>query len=238
MLDILRESIAPHNLPVTILLGLVLLYWIISLLGLVDLEFLDSQFDLDVPDAGEAGTADQGLDLAGTHGAPGQGHGQHAHHPAVKEGGSGFVAFLRFLNAGDVPILVILSFVVVLLWMMVMILNHVWNPEGSEARAGLFAIPALVGSLLLTKLVTKPLAPFFRRFRVADEVHKPVIGRSGMARMEITEHHGQIEVEGDGAPLLLNARVSAGQASIARGAEVLVVAETEDGNAYLVRSLS
>ncbi len=54
MLELLAESIAFYNLPLTVLLGLVILYWVVSAIGVLDLEF---DFDLDGDFSVEAGSA-------------------------------------------------------------------------------------------------------------------------------------------------------------------------------------
>lgn len=41
MPEILQEALKGHNLPLTILVGVVLLYWVVSMFGLVDLDSMD-----------------------------------------------------------------------------------------------------------------------------------------------------------------------------------------------------
>lgn len=54
MLEIFQEAFRGINLPITIALGLILLYWVIAMLGMVDLDArdgflgLDTDIDIDV----------------------------------------------------------------------------------------------------------------------------------------------------------------------------------------------
>ena len=45
MLELYQETLKPHNLPFTVLLLLVFVYWLVAIIGVVD---LDVSFDLDV----------------------------------------------------------------------------------------------------------------------------------------------------------------------------------------------
>lgn len=57
MKEIWDQALVSYNLPLTVLLGLVLLFWIVSLLGLGD---FDADLDLDVDLDGDAGSASEG----------------------------------------------------------------------------------------------------------------------------------------------------------------------------------
>lgn len=48
MLELLKTSISGVNLIPTTLLGMVILYWVIVIIGAIDIDFFD--FDLDIPD--------------------------------------------------------------------------------------------------------------------------------------------------------------------------------------------
>ena len=57
MNDLLQTAFATTNLPMTILFGLVVLYWLFVILGFLDLDLFDIDLDLDVDmDAGAVAT--------------------------------------------------------------------------------------------------------------------------------------------------------------------------------------
>lgn len=205
MKEIWELAISPQVLPLTILLVPVALYWLLNVIGVVDLEFLDVDFDTDGPDH-------QGGFL---HGA------------------------LRVVNATDVPVMIVLSILSILLWACAMIGNLWFNPDQSGLIGGIIVVAALVAAVILTRLVVTPLKPFFRLIRADDEKHPPVIGRTGYVRTAwVDERTGQVEIEMQGAPLLLNAKVATGTFSLPKNTEVIVIAHDPESGIYTVRALS
>jgi len=207
-------AISPQVLPLTILLVPVALYWLLNVLGAVDLDFLDVDVDMDLD--------------AHSH----DGHDDSSHD-------SWFHGALRFVNATDVPVMIVLSFLVILLWACTMIGNVWFNTQQSGLAGGIIVGAALVASVILTRFAVAPLKPFFRLIRADDEKHPPVVGRTGIVRTAwVDERTGQVEIEMQGAPLLLNAKVAAGTFSIPRNTEVLVISHDTGTGVYTVRSLS
>jgi hypothetical protein len=215
--EIWNLAISAQVLPLTILLVPVALYWLLNILGAVDFEFLDVDVDLD------------------NHGAHGAGHhdGQHdSSHDSWLHGA------LRFVNATDVPVMIVLSVLVILLWAGAMIGNLWFNVQQSGLTGGIIAVAALVAAVVLTRFVVAPLKPFFRLIRGDDEKHPPVVGRTGIVRTAwVDERTGQVEIEMQGAPLLLNAKVATGTFSLPRNTEVLVISHDAESGVYTVRSL-
>jgi hypothetical protein len=201
--DLWEQAILPYNLPLTILLGAVVLFWLITLLGVLSVD----AFDLDLP----------------------EGDGD-LHHAGELPG-----ALLRFVNAGNVPVTVVLSVLVLAMWLVSVLVNYHFNPGGSMWLAGGFLILALVSGVVVTKIVTQPLVPLMRRLKQAEDA-KPVVGELGRVRsIELTDRYGQVEViREDGAPALLNARLAEGSPPLPRDAEVAVISFDPDAGVYLV----
>ncbi len=209
MKEICNLAISPQVLPLTLLLVPVALYWVLNILGVLDLEFLDVEVDADGPDESDS-TMSQWL-----HGA------------------------LRIVNAKDVPVMVVLSILVILLWACAMIGNLWFNPGSGALAGGIIALGALAAAVVLTRFAVAPLKPFFRVLRAEDEKHLPVIGRTGFVRTALVdERSGQVEVQNSEAPLLLSARVLPGTAALPRDTEVIVVSHDPASGVYTVRSLS
>ena len=205
MKELWEQAILPYNLPFTILLGLVVVYWLLTLLGAISFESLDG--DLDVGDAsGELG------DL-----------------PA---------AMLRVVNAGAVPLTVVLSILTLALWIFSIVLNFYFNPGHGFLLAGAFFLAAFVLAVIATKLITQPLVPLMRRLKAAEDA-APVLGEVGIVRsIQLDSSYGQVEVERpDGAPALLNARLGPDSEPVLRGNPVAVISLDESTGIYLVRAL-
>jgi hypothetical protein len=205
--ELWEQAILPGNLPLTILLGLVIVFWGITLLGLINSDSLD--FDID---------ADAGGDVDGLHDIPG--------------------ALLRAVNAGSVPVTVVLSVLVLAMWIVSMVLNYYFNPEGGLLLSAGFFLAAFILGVIATKILTQPLVPLMRRLKDAENA-APVIGETGIVRsIDIDSKFGQIEVaRPDGAPALLNARLGPDAEPAPRGATVVIVSQDEATGIYLARVL-
>lgn len=211
--EIWQLAISPGILPATLLLIPVGLYWIIGLMGLFDLN-LDGadSIDLDVNGDGEIDSSDGFL-------------------PGLMS------SVLKIVNASDIPLMLVISLISVLLWGSMMIGTMIVG-VGSFLAGWPLALISLVVAILLCRFAVMPLKPFFRRMREEEEHHEPVIGRTGVVRSgELTDQFGQVEVSDKHGPMLLNARLSLGDAPINRGQEVLVFDFDQASGIYYVRSL-
>ena len=232
MTDFFHEAVAWYNLPLTVLLCLVVLYWIVAAFGLVgdgldaDVEAdLDADLDLDTgahTDLDSHAQADVDAD---------------ADHSG--EGLGGLMAVTRFVNMDSVPVMIVVTILVSAVWVLSMMLNHSFNPAGAPLIAALIFAGSFILGTLITKIVTMPLAKFFKKLRALDaEARIPIVGRCGTVKSgEVTTSFGQVEIEKKGAPLIINVRVREGNARLKRGDQCLVVDEIEDQGIYYIRPL-
>ncbi len=203
--ELWEQALLPYNLPFTILLGVVVMFWIFTLIGALGIDSLDVDLNAD-PDASHLGDI-----------------------PA---------AMLRVVNAGYVPLTVVLSLLILGMWIIALCLNYYFNPGQSWLIALGFMLVAFVLAVIATKVVTQPLVPFMRKLKEAENA-APVIGCVGLVRsIQIDHEYGQVEVERpDGAPAILNARLGGDAEPLARGDSVLIVSFDEASGVYLVHAL-
>lgn len=201
--ELWEQAILPYNLPLTLLLGLAVAFWALTLLGAVTV-------DGDLP-------MEDGMD------------GNLGDFPT---------AMLRLVNAGSVPVTVVLTILILLMWIGSLLLNYYLNPGGSLLFAAGFFLAAFLIGVIGTKLITQPLVPFMRRLKEAEDA-PPVIGGVGIVRsIRLDPSYGQVEVERpDGASALLNARLSADSMPVPRGTPVAIISLDESSGVYLVRPL-
>ncbi|MEO0416543.1 MAG: hypothetical protein AAF226_16490, partial [Verrucomicrobiota bacterium] len=229
MLEILQEPIKSFNLPFTIMLGAVLLYWIVAAIGLVEIDGGDGvDIDVDVDlDIDIDADIDVDADLSGD-----------------VDGGTAAGGFFHFLlkavGASDAPIMLVLSIFAVMLWACNMLANIYFNATDSNSRATLLLIPVVIVAFILTRVLIRPLRPLMKGLRNAD---KPVQieGSTAVVRSaKLDAKFGQIELKGvENQDLILNARLSDDSSSIPKGAEVLVISKAEnEDDVYIVRPLS
>ncbi|RYD35629.1 MAG: hypothetical protein EOP85_18860 [Verrucomicrobiaceae bacterium] len=205
MKELWEQAILPYNLPFTILLGLVVVYWLLTLLGAIGFDSVDG--DLDVPD-GPEGLGDL---------------------PS---------AMLRVVNAGAVPLTIVLSVLILAMWIISILLNYYLNPGHSLLIAGGFLIIGFILAVVATKIITQPLVPLMRKLKDAEDA-APVLGEIGVVRsIQLDCSYGQVEVQRpDGAPAILNARLSPDSEPVPRGNPVAVISMDEATGIYLVRAL-
>lgn len=235
MATVLQEAISAYNLPLTLLLGLIGLYWLTSLIGLMDFDALDGVLGLDSDGGGDAG----GVEAQSSDSAHGNGD-EGGHEKGDDEGhGHGFMGTLmHVLGATDAPVMFVITLFSLLLWGANMLGNIYLN----DMRSGTFATgilgASLAGAFVLTRVLVRPLRPLMRLLRDTEK-RAPIEGLTGTVRsLSVGESEGQVEVLRDGAPILLHARISPGREPLPRGMEVLVVAEIETGKGiYTVRPL-
>lgn len=214
MLEIFTEAISYVNLPFTVLLGVVILYWLFVALGA-----LDSDFGHDAD-----GHMDSGHD----------GHdGHHGHHA---EDGGFLSGMFHFINLGEAPLMVVLSLLSLSMWTCSLIVNFYFTGH-SAVLALAFLVPNLLVSAIVTRYVTLPLRPLFRLLRRTEDNHQPMIGRPcRITTSNASSSFGQAEVETKGAPLLIDVRTMDG-ISLPRGANAVIFREdTERGIYYVVEA--
>lgn len=213
MKELWDQAILPCNLPLTILLGLVVVFWLFTLIGAVGMDSLDVDLDADMDVDADVDGGFEGI-------------------------GDIPAALLRVVNANSVPVTVVLSILVLAMWIISLVLNYYFNPGHSILLSTGFFLAAFILGVIGTKILTQPLVPFMRRLKEAENA-APVIGEVGVVRsISIDSKFGQVEVaRPDGAPALLNARIGPDAAPAPRGSAVAIVSLDETTGVYLVRVL-
>ena len=194
----------------TILLVISVLYWAGAVLGFVDLEIIDVDFDA--------------LDL-------------NADSPhTVADTLAGLV--LKYGLAG-VPLTISLSILTLVGWLVsyytvhflgpIMDIALIRYPLGLVIFLGAVYIGARLAGLLI-----KPLKPLFEK--ATQETVKHVVGRTGVVRTSrVDKEFGEINVEDGGAGLILKVRAT-GTDTFKKGDFVVVIEKLNDDNVYRVIS--
>ncbi|GEP41918.1 hypothetical protein [Brevifollis gellanilyticus] len=212
MFELFQAAITPHQILLSLLLVLVVLYWLLVILGALD-------FETDLPDDLSDGDADVS-----------HGHG-------VNTGGAWLTAG-RFFGFSQVPIVVWMSFMILFMWFISLALNELWNAEASTGQALLLILPNLLLSAISTKLVTIPVAKLFKAMADADTEAEEVIGRTGIVcSIEADERYGQLEINARGVPLLINVRTRPGEPTLPKGTPARVTEAGPDHVWYFIEPL-
>lgn len=198
----------------TFFLGLTVLYWLVAVLGIVDIDVLD----FDIPDA------DGSMDVNPDNGL------------STPDALAGLM--LRYGLAG-VPVTIIISLISLFGWLVCYYLVHFLFgiiPDGLLRY--LAGIPVLLGSLyvavLITAVVIKPLRPLFQK--VQQQTVKHVLGQTAIVRTsKVDKDFGEVTLEDGGAGLILKARAT-GDSVYSKGERVVLLEYLKENNHYRVVS--
>lgn len=216
MQELLQVAFWPVNLFYTILLMLVVLYWLSVILGAIDLSSVDLDLDVDA-DVDADIDVDLDADVEADAGTT-----------------SGWMAgALHFFNFGKMPFMVIMTVVVMSGWLL-SILSNYYLGNGSGWFALAMFLPILFVGLVIAKVLTTPLIPLFKRLdTTAEDVD--YIGLACKLKLPASaSRFGQAEVLIDGAPNLINVKTKSDEEILRTGEEAVVIGKTDDQRYYLI----
>jgi hypothetical protein len=259
MLELLNQSLALVNLPLTVLLGLISVYWLLMVVGLIGSDSLNIDAsatelgaDIDATGVGdllsaksavEAGDllhAKAGIDAGdllqakSALGADEVVQAKSAY--GVVEGGA-LSSILRFVNFHRVPIMVVISFFVFSMWVLGVLANHFFNPTASLFLGLAFLVPNYFVAILMTKAFTTPFVPLFKQQATSlAKKSDDLLGSTAVLRASLEGVKlGQAELNFEGSEYRLNVRSKDG-ARIEKGSQVVLVNRDETTGVYTVRT--
>jgi len=210
MAELFDAAFSGVNVIYTTLLGLVLIYWSIVILGVIDLDAFDMDMDVDA-DIGGDFDADASMDT----------------------GGEGGFSWLSFFNMGEVPIMFFVSIVVLTMWIVSMQING-WLDDYATGwvkdyrnwvSLGLI-IPNLIFAMFVAKFLMVPIKQLNKR-RVH---HTNLIGKTCLVTsLEVTDKFGRCEMPKEEGSLILNVR-SEGSEVLRKGDAAEIIEHVKEGN--------
>ena len=136
-----------------------------------------------------------------------------------------FQSFLAVFNIGELPLMLIMSFMVMGVWSSA-ILAHFILPDYIGGAVALIAIPInlIIGSIV-GWITMKPVAIFFNKNRETSHAVQ-IIGNMGTSRFSMNVGEtGQIEIPGNPSPVLVTVKVADSSSPINKGDQVVVLKE-------------
>lgn len=205
--------ISPPNIIPTFIFGFVMSYWLLVILGALDIGSLDIDVELDVEADIEV---DYETDLAST--------GEHD------------ISFLnnvlRFFNLKDIPLMFFITF-----WIFPTILSNAVINEAfgitSFFPSLLVLLPVSFVSLFIAKFLTWPFIKMFRALEDESESAMDLLGRIVTVKFPISESKlGQAESFENGSSLLLNVKTNSGE--MQKGDQAMIVKYISKDDCYIV----
>lgn len=197
----------------TFFLVICLLYWLVAVLGFVDLDVLD----FDIPDAdGELGVNKTDLTA-----------------PDVLAG------LMLKMGLHGVPVTIIVSFIALFGWLICYFVVHFlfgYLPQGLVRYIA--GVPVLFGALypavLITAQIIKPLRPLFKN--ATQNTVKLVLGQTAIVRTSVVNRSfGEVFLADGGAGLIFKARAT-GDEEFKKGDRVVLLEYLDKENVYRVIS--
>lgn len=207
MQELFQVALHPFNLIYTVLMALVILYWLSVILGAVDMSAIDLDVDMDVDMDVDADT-----DIAV---------------------GGWLASALHFFHFDRLPFMLVMSIVISTAWSMTILTNHYWS-HYSLPYALALAAPILLVAFVLAKLLSYPLIPLFTRINTAAVAVEYVGMQCRIKLPPNTNRFGQGSVYHDGDQLLVNIK---SEHPLSTGQQTVIIGKTEDKRYWLVEPL-
>ena len=200
---------SPQNMLATFILCFCILYWLIVIVGAIDMDLIDVDIDVD-----------SDFDMDSEVGSSGE------------SGVAWFNKVLLFFNLGKIPFMVWLTIVALPLWTGSMVLSTILGISSFWVSL-IYFVPLLIGSMLIAKPLTWP---FVKLFAALDKHNAPkeLVGKIGTVVLPGTgENRGQIEIAYDGSYIRIYVRPTDKSIQLQKNMQVLVI-EKFDDHTYLV----
>jgi hypothetical protein len=191
----------------SVLLGIVVIYWIIGMLGMIDLDF--------------SGDVDVDMEVDGD----------------VDATVGGLTGLLLTFGLTGVPFTLVISIIILICWLISFYLQFyilTWLPDGwlYYLMGAVSDFVVFIISLPITALFIKPLKGLFKSVEATSS--QGLVGLEAViATGSVTETFGQARIFNEGAEVLLDVRCSP-EHSLKKDDKVLVIEYEKDNHAYIV----
>lgn len=225
MADFLYNLMHPlPNAVMTVIMAVLLVYWLFTFLLGVGLDDLDLGFDFDV-DVPEADAPDIDTEVETV---------DPEHEVAPEKSPGFFIKFLNYMNVGRVPFMLVFSALKFFMWIGSLITTSLINVTSWGLSSLLILIPIAIVAVFFTKFATNPMVKFFKEIGYRGEEEIDFLGRSGKMLSSIKEGKiGTAEFVIDNNPIKLSVKSQDG-AEIKYGDYVVVMDESDDKKYYMV----
>jgi hypothetical protein len=250
MSEVLLLALSFPGVIYTVLLGVVLVYWLFVVFGAIDLgdgsgdgalQGFDPEGAIGAAKGSLEGAAKGALQghLDGVVHAGDPGADLDVHEPGDGHEGSTLAALINALHLRSVPATVILSLIITFSWLVCTIAMQLVSralPAGSQALLGwLVLVGSPILALPLTSFSARPLAKVFVHRHAPS--HTDLIGKTCVVRTgTVTGSFGEALLEDGGAGLVLRVRVDR-ELPVKRGDQMLIVDWDRERESFLVEPL-
>ena len=229
MEELLNIAFNPVNAILSILLILLSLYWLLTILTGLDLDFFDIDFDVDA-DLDMDVDVDADVDSKFDVDIP-------ENDVSVEGSESIWIQFLRFFGFDELPFMFLISVIVFVMWFLSVNATH-YLGISTNVIGFLMLIPIGIISLFVAKLTTKPLVKLYRMIDHKGEEEIDFLGRNCKVLSSVGHDKlGQVEVMVKGDPIKIYVKGHKGE-SIKANEQAMVIDESKDKKFYYITKLN
>lgn len=234
MKELFDAAFSSVNIFPTVLLLVILAYWLFVIIGALDMDFLNVEVDVDADvDVDIDVDADVDIDADGDIDVDGD---VEADADVDTDTGGVLISMnsiLSFFNLGKVPFMLLLSFFVLPLWIISILVNHFFHNQ-SFAFAFLLLIPNIIASLLISKVLTTPFAILYTKMAKNNDEGFKYTGKMCKIILPASDSRiGQAEINHNNSTYRINVLTKEGT-EIAKGESALVINYIENKKCYLI----
>jgi len=245
MNELLNMATSHVNIILTFLLVFTLIYWLLMIIGLVDLESvdldldMDSDIDLDIDtdinldiDADLDVDLDVDADVPAINASSGKLDGLGDGLVKEKNKRKWYFAPLAFFGIGTIPVMILLSILFLSMWTISIILTQKFGIQ-SWTTGLLSLVPTFLGGLAITKIGGMPLYPLFRKMKEGKAKAIKFIGKTCEVVISADNNtlgQASVLINGD----VIKISVKSVKESLKKGDQALIIDQSKEKNYYLI----
>ncbi|WP_103866791.1 hypothetical protein [Aquimarina sp. I32.4] len=236
MKELFDIAISIVNLPLTVLFGLLILYWFLTTLTGLDLDFFDADIDIDTDIDTDI---DAGFDARGNLDIPEISNTEVKKEDIIRRRGklNFFQVFLIYFNFVGLPFMFTFSFFVLFWWAITMAgtsITHSYNNDFGFV----FFFGGIIPALFLTKIFTIPFKRFFTNFNNKGEDALELLGRQGILQSPISgEKVTTLEIKIQSDPIKVMVKSKNG-IEIPANTPVEIINQVKNKQLYIIQPLN
>lgn len=205
MKETFEASFSIVNAIPTFLLVLIMIYWITVIIGVFNIETFDIDSDADTDVDVNAGDSLIWLNSA-----------------------------LSFFNLGKIPLMIILSFFSLSLWVISILMNYYLN-NLSVLLSLVYLIPSIFVSAMITKVLTTPFVRLFAKAAGDIQNNKTLTGKICTVTLGAThEQFGQAKILIEGSSFIINVLSTEKGTELFKGETCLIIDYITEKKLYLI----
>lgn len=227
-MDFFTLCFSEANIIQTVLMLVVICYWLLMMVGVVGVDMFDIDVDVDAH-LGMDADLDFGVDVD-------------ANGDLASAGGStttGNDSFLKgvfeFFYLSDIPLMIVGSTFMLCFWTSTLITSQIFNEHLTFGISMMWLIPNIIVGLIGMRILVLPLAILFRKRSVQDKTREDMIGMIGRVTSSVVnQKFGEIQVNRPGEPeMILNVRTLDGE-ELGQGDAAKIISYNYENGTFVV----